>query len=295
MNSYTSDRIDLLNRLITPSDKVVEIGPGYTPICDKSDYDLCIYVDALTKEELELRSLTTPFTDIEKAATQHRVDVIFDNSLIKSIESSSYSKEIGDFDCIAASHVIEHIPNHIGFFKDAEQMLKPGGVIVGANPIPEMCFDCFRPYTTIGDLIDRYHNDMNAPDLKSIIDTQFYQHHLDGRGMWEKSDLKTSTPLPVYTDVENVVKNIYESTLQRLTDGEYIDVHTLVASPDWFALLMFDLYLSGYSKYTVETMIILENEYFFRLKDQTEYAKNLGGIDYFKSKRDQLYRKIAGI
>lgn len=74
------------------------------------------------------------------------------------------------FDYVVLCHVIEHIPNPIGYIQDLQKLLKPGGVILIACPDKRRTPDASRPSTTIEHLIDDYYNDCNYPPLEHILE-----------------------------------------------------------------------------------------------------------------------------
>ncbi|MCC5617187.1 class I SAM-dependent methyltransferase [Nostoc sp. CHAB 5836] len=74
------------------------------------------------------------------------------------------------FDFVVLCHVIEHIPNVIGYILDLHNLLKPGGLIIIACPDKRITFDASRPSTTIEHLLDDYYNNRNYPSLEHILE-----------------------------------------------------------------------------------------------------------------------------
>lgn len=64
------------------------------------------------------------------------------------------------YDWIIASHVVEHIPDLISFFKGCDAILKDDGVISLAVPDKRYCFDHYRPITGISKIIDNYYQNI---------------------------------------------------------------------------------------------------------------------------------------
>jgi SAM-dependent methyltransferase len=74
------------------------------------------------------------------------------------------------FDFVVLCHVIEHIPNVIGYINDLHNLLNPGGIILIACPDKRRTFDASRPSTTIEHLLDDYYNNCNYPSLEHILE-----------------------------------------------------------------------------------------------------------------------------
>ena len=60
------------------------------------------------------------------------------------------------YDWIIASHVIEHMPDLVAFFRQAARLLKPGGSLSLVIPDKRYCFDYFRWPSTTGDVLQAF-------------------------------------------------------------------------------------------------------------------------------------------
>src|SRR6266496_5170144 len=58
------------------------------------------------------------------------------------------------FDWAIASHVIEHVPNMLGWLRGIAEVLKPGGILNLAIPDCRFTFDVDSPRSTIGQVIE---------------------------------------------------------------------------------------------------------------------------------------------
>ncbi len=74
------------------------------------------------------------------------------------------------FDYVVLCHVIEHIPNPIGYIQDLQNLLNPGGTILIACPDKRRTPDAPRPSTPLEHLLDDYYNDCNYPSLEHILE-----------------------------------------------------------------------------------------------------------------------------
>ncbi|MEI9970894.1 MAG: methyltransferase domain-containing protein [Ignavibacteriota bacterium] len=68
------------------------------------------------------------------------------------IESAIPSSEHGTFDAVIASHVLEHIPDPIGFFLSCAKLLTRGEFVALILPDKRAMFDFFKPLTATSGL-----------------------------------------------------------------------------------------------------------------------------------------------
>ncbi|WP_044156709.1 class I SAM-dependent methyltransferase, partial [Escherichia coli] len=78
------------------------------------------------------------------------------------------TKEVGEFDLIVASHVIEHVPDLIGWLKDAISVLKVGGTLALVVPDKRFTFDILRPLATYREVAAAHKEARHRPGLRCI-------------------------------------------------------------------------------------------------------------------------------
>lgn len=89
--------------------------------------------------------------------------------------SACISDQIKDkFDYIIACHVIEHVPDPIGYLHNLAKILNPGGIIMLTVPDKRMTFDVHRPLTTIDHLLMDFHEECRYPSLEHIVEYHRY-------------------------------------------------------------------------------------------------------------------------
>lgn len=74
------------------------------------------------------------------------------------------------FDWILASHVIEHIPDLISWFRDLGSIMSPGARLSLVIPDRRYCFDALRPPTTVGDILLAHDNRDTRPSARAVFD-----------------------------------------------------------------------------------------------------------------------------
>ena len=74
------------------------------------------------------------------------------------------------FNYVVASHVIEHIPNPLGWFNEIYGFMEPGGILSLAIPDKRYCFDRLRGLTTASDWIGVWLQKATRPTPTQIVD-----------------------------------------------------------------------------------------------------------------------------
>jgi len=74
------------------------------------------------------------------------------------------------FDYVILCHVLEHVPDAIGFLADVARLVRRGGVVVAAVPDKRETYDSTRHSTTLDQLLDRHHVRAREPSLAQIME-----------------------------------------------------------------------------------------------------------------------------
>ena len=169
-------RQELLKKYINKEKLGLEVGPLFWGLCRKDEgYNILIW-DVSSKEEL-----LNHYKKESKTAKKEleEVDIVSSESIKKAISDYSRKKDSiiknvpECLDYIISSHNIEHMPNPIQFFIDVSEILKEGGIFNMAIPISTRCFDCFRPLSTTGEMLDAYFAKNKKPSLGDYFDHSF--------------------------------------------------------------------------------------------------------------------------
>lgn len=136
---------------LDPQGRGLEIGPSYNPIAPKRAGYRVQVLDHLSAEELRHKYASQVMTYGVELENIEEVDFVWRGEPLAELIG-----ERACFDWIIASHVIEHIPDPIGFFQQCELLLKPGGRLSLIVPDKRYCFDYFNPLTSVGDWIDAH-------------------------------------------------------------------------------------------------------------------------------------------
>jgi len=132
--------------------RILELGPLNYPVAEKELYPNTFYCDIRSTEEVRALYSGNDYL----AATGIEIDaesIIPIDYVVKGSYEESFANE-EKFDCVIASHVLEHMDDLIFALRDISKILKPGGIFCIVYPDKRYCFDHFR---TSASFRDAYH------------------------------------------------------------------------------------------------------------------------------------------
>jgi SAM-dependent methyltransferase len=200
----------ILNGLDVASMSGVEIGPLAWPVVRKSDGDIT-YVD---------------FADAETLRENHRaagrvpiaeVDAIWGTNTLQ--QAIGESRKV---DYVIASHVVEHVPDLLGWLKELSAVLKPGGEIRLVVPDKRFTFDYIRHETQASQVLAAHLLGARVPQPDRVLDFFLNYVDVDRQAAWdgELGDLLPTT---------SVSRGL--ALAEKVAKGEYVDVHCWVFTP----------------------------------------------------------------
>ncbi|WP_217596222.1 class I SAM-dependent methyltransferase [Cohnella sp. GbtcB17] len=203
---------------------VLEIGPLDKPFLRRDSYD-AYYADVRETGAIIDFFRNDPNVNIDKVVP------------IDYVIRESYSKAVGKkkFAAIFHSHVIEHVPNIIGFLLELSEILMDDGKVIMAIPDKRGTFDWFRDVTPFRDAYDVYRggsparlafdsllNGLSTPLLASsnyIGDVSFRSNVLEDEARFKNAEKLYDDPF----FIENASPHYWvftgKSFLQFLRDG----------------------------------------------------------------------------
>lgn len=224
------DRITRLKSLFDPTGFGLEIGPGYNPLLPKRD---------------GFRVETLDYTDADGLRTKYR-NAAVDLTRIEDVTFISDGRPMVDvigererYDFIIASHVIEHVPNLVGFLNDCDALLKPSGTLVLAVPDKRNCFDVLQPVSTAGDVLQAFHEGRTRHAPGAVFDEIAYgalRNKKPGWGPGERGAFSFFHDLPK-------AKVFFDRSCQPSPD--YVDIHAWRFTPSSFRLILSDIAAVG--------------------------------------------------
>jgi SAM-dependent methyltransferase len=206
--------------------KALEFGPLNRPKITNAHGAEVYYIDHTTLEELQKKYPTNAWMQGVEIMPVH---FIADGRPLAEITASK-----APFDLIVASHVIEHVPDLIGWLKDAISVLRVGGSLALVVPDKRFTFDILRPLSTHREIKAAHDEKRHRPGLRCIMDhftnvidvTPDETYHL-----WDDYTRALRIPYihgPEYLDL----------AARQFAEGLYIDVHCWVFTPWSFLRLL---------------------------------------------------------
>ncbi|MGH8963181.1 MAG: class I SAM-dependent methyltransferase [Jatrophihabitantaceae bacterium] len=220
----------------------LEIGPLHQTAvpCDRADVR---YVDVFDRAQLLVNYSDNPGVPCELIP---EIDYpLFDGERVRSIPET-----VGTdvrFDWVMASHVIEHVPDLIGWLDQIAQVTADGGNLVLAVPDRRYCFDLHRPGTTVGQMIQANEMGDTVPSMRAVYDYKRGHASVKAPVIWG------GNPPGYEQRIHSLATVLHQVAKARA--GEYIDSHVWTFTPGTFLEQIVELRLIGRSEWKVVSLI----------------------------------------
>jgi predicted SAM-dependent methyltransferase len=200
------------------SGKGVEYGPMDRPLVPKPEYSVS-YLDYADRAFLAEKFRSNPNRNVELIP---EMDIVTGGKLITEFVPES------SLDYIVASHVMEHVPDFLGWLESSLCVLKGGGRIAVAYPDKRYCFDLKRKSSSVSDILAASLEKRTQPTFPQICD------HI-----WNAAKVVTSECWAGKTTPENAPylhsrEHALSVLRTRATDNSYFDCHCWVFSDTEF-------------------------------------------------------------
>lgn len=233
--------------------RCLEIGPLANPVVGADVADVR-YVDVVDRDGLIAHYAGNPAVDPDAVPDIHFWLTRPDGTVSSLAEAAGAD---APYQHVVASHVIEHVPDMIGWLRDVSSVLAEDGALLLAIPDRRYCFDVRRTPTTAGQVVQAHLDGDRTPSARAVVDhfLRAVDYPADRAWSGEAPPKKASHP------VEDVLHQ-----LARQQDGTYVDCHVWPMSPRGFADLVADLLRLGQVDFAVERLTAT------RVGDQEFYA-----------------------
>ena len=207
----------------------LEIGPLATPRVRKHEGPVR-YLDHASTAELKRKYAAD-------RAMRERLDQIVDVDYVIGDKMTASEAVAADapFDYVIASHVIEHIPDPIGWMDDLTRVLRPGGILSLIIPDKRYCFDINRSLTEVSDLVDANLRQLRQPSFRMAFDhySKALGGMVDPAAAWAGTDYSRAVPM----DLDDPETAALEACRRMQQSDEFVDVHCHVFTPASFLSL----------------------------------------------------------
>lgn len=242
-------------RLFDPTrGRGLEVGPLHAPVVPRSTGDVR-YVDVHDRDGLReaYRSHEGfPLDDIEAP----------DFALLGPDGMRTLPQAVAaaaPFDWVVASHVVEHVPDAVGWLAEVAEVLVDDGLLLLAVPDRRLCFDAERHPTTVGDMLLAHGSADVRPSVRAVYDHFSRCVHLDPLHIWHGGG-----PGERMYDSDFVLAKIAEAEA-----GEYVDCHVWVWTPASFVEQLAELAALDLLPFAVDQVVdpdVDDIEFFVRLR-----------------------------
>jgi SAM-dependent methyltransferase len=199
-----------------------EIGPLSRPIIKRAQSEV-YYVDYCTSEELREKYAGVPEAHPHNI---ENVDFVWAGQPLATV--------LGDkapLDYVVASHVIEHVPDLVGWLTDIQNVLKVGGRLLLIVPDKRFTFDIYRRLSSMEEVSLAFEERRRIPGLRCVMDHFANAVSADTWALWDNYKLADDL---TYFHGADYLDAAYEGFQQ----GKYIDIHCWVFTPWSFLELM---------------------------------------------------------
>jgi SAM-dependent methyltransferase len=264
----------VLSRITPASQDGLEIGPLCNPIVSKAESAGRIkYVDYATAETLRER-----FRDDPNVRLSEIVETDYVWGKRSMLELAGEKR----FDYAIGSHVIEHVPDMLGWLKEIGAVLKDRGVLSLAIPDKRYTFDYLRQPSTPGPMIEAYLSHRRRPGAGEAFDHFALFTKMDVVAAWD-GRIDAAKLERMFTP--ELAFDIAQSTFNT---QNYNDVHVSVFTPASFLDLLEIASVLGLVDFVVA-------EFYDTARNTIEFLVTLERIPRKENRKTSLRRQLAGI
>lgn len=257
---------------IDKNSKILEIGAGAYPLCNKDSHPNYRILDFYSTDELAEHFVKDYEMAGAKDAIFPTVDFVCkDGKLTNAVGTSR-------FEVVFSSHAIEHQPCIVSHLKQIDAILADDGMVAFIVPEKNHTFDVLRQLSTTGEILTAYHAGRSIPRGAEVF--EFHSRHVTlnaGRKVTPQDHLSFS----------NTIYSAYESFKRSLDDNsEYQDIHSWVFTPSSFVLIALELYMLGLSTFFPQAISNVNGNEFLCVLSRKPAAKEdeLKSLEEFRIK-----------
>jgi SAM-dependent methyltransferase len=220
------ERLDLVRQHVDVANlRGLEVGPLVHPIVTAEDGSI-YYADHAPTEDLRKKYAADPCVDEQKITS---VDFVWGALTLAEAAAAA-----APFDYVVASHVLEHVPDLVGWLREVAEVLEPGGRLCLMIPDRRLTFDVRRRPSDLAEIVEAHLLHLRRPALRATFD-HFSRHvDVDNGALWR------GTPAyPEGTPID--LAKGWDVAKRSVETEDYIDTHCWVFSDAEFVALMGDL------------------------------------------------------
>lgn len=220
----------------------LEIGPLHSTTVPADLADVR-YLDVFDRETLVRNYANDPGVPTELIP---EIDfVLFDGTRVRSIPETLVDADLMDW--VMASHVIEHVPDLIGWLAELASVVVDGGALYLAVPDRRYCFDLHRPGTSVGQMLQAHELGERVPSVRAVYDYKRGHAAVGARALWAGKPVGYEARIHSLEQVREFV--------EQARAGSYVDSHVWLFTPGTFLEQLVELRTLGLSQWRVESLV----------------------------------------
>jgi len=250
----------------------LEIGPLHLPLVHRSEGRV-LYVDYADADTLRAN-----FRHQGDPADIVDVDIVWGSRPLLELLDHPV-------DYILASHVIEHVPDLIGWLMELHAILRPGGILGLAIPDRSRTFDVRRQVSSPGEMVEAWLLGYRRPSIRQVFEAAALSKDRDDEEDWILGTSKSGLP----DEVRSRLQNALDLSKSLLTEPRYIDVHAWVFTIESFLDTAEALHLMGCFPFAIEAFYPTEpGQIEFQVRLRAIGKEDTAVEDSIKAARESL-------
>lgn len=220
----------------------LEIGPLHNVSIPREHADVS-YLDVYDRA-----GLVRAYADDPNVPSEQIPDidyVLHDGQRVRSIPEATAGA--APFDWVMASHVIEHVPDAVGWLAQVAEVTVDHGRLVLIVPDRRYCFDVHRPGTTVGQLLQAHELGDTVPSVRAVYD------YKRGHASTQAADAWAGRP-PGYETRIYSLEQVSEQ-VAKARAGEYVDAHVWTFTPGTLVEQVRELRALGLCSWAVDAHV----------------------------------------
>ncbi|MCB5202604.1 class I SAM-dependent methyltransferase [Neorhizobium sp. T786] len=198
----------------------LEIAPYFNPALPRHKYNVH-YTDYISNDEILAKAAENPGALNKEIPT---IDYVWKPG--RPLKETSPEGLLYDF--AIASHVMEHVPNTVGWLNDILAVLKVGAVLRLVLPNAERSNDHFRARTSVAQLVANWLDNPSVPTPFQVFDFMADCLDDDGNNTFDENGVS------IYTRRHYSLADALSTAQFVHNERQYIDVHCTVWTADTF-------------------------------------------------------------
>jgi SAM-dependent methyltransferase len=231
----------------------VEIGPLCYPLVERPEHQV-YYVDHCNTDELRKK-----YRDHPNILPERIVDIDFvwgDFTLGSLLDSKP------PMDYVVASHVVEHVPDLIGWLSEMRSVLAEDGCLALVVPDKRFTFDVYRRCCAFEEIRLAHEERRRKPGIRCVMDHFSNVVTADTWKMWQDYSVVKSFSFDNPPSLLGVA-------VDEIRAGKYVDVHCWVFTPWHFLEMLGEIIAAtglGFDLDHFQTTPAFDLEFYVRLK-----------------------------